>query len=228
MKKIFAIFALSALALASACAKKWTNNVGVGFTLPISQIGVDESGADDVFQIGYGIEGTYVGIHESGFTAKADLGAGLATSKDISIQGDKTNLGGFYNIALGAGYSFVNTEKLTFGLTGMLGFDLATYSDSEDDITYDEKKCESVDHTLSYGIFSVGADLFVSYRIKEHFGFFANLSARYLAVGGTTDEIEWTWKDSNGRKRKDSSEGDGSDLAGKFRIQPTIGVVWNF
>lgn len=228
MKKIFAIFAISAIALTSASAKKWTNNVGVGFTMPISQIGVDEKGADDVFQIGYGIEATYFGVHENGFTAKADLSGGLLTTKDISIQGDKTNLGGFYNIALGAGYSFVNTEKLTFGLTGMLGFDLATYSDSEDDITYDEKKCESVDYTLSYGIFSVGADLFVSYRIKEHFGFFANLSARYLAVGGTTDKIEWTWKDSDGRKRKDSSEGDGSDLAGKFRIQPTIGVVWNF
>ena len=214
--------------ICGAGAKTWTNNIGAGFSLPISQFGVDKSGADDIFQLGYGIEATYLGFHENGFTVKADVSGGLATSKDISIQDHSTNLGVFYNFAVGAGYSFVRTQKFTLSATAMLGLDAASYSNSEDDIQYDGKDCENVSRNLTYTMFSAGADLFASYKIKEHFGVFANISARYLVAGGTSQNVDWTWKDESGLKRKESAEGDGPDLKGKFRVQPTIGVVWNF
>ena len=228
MKKILSVFAICLFALNGIQAKKWMNNIGVGLTIPISQIGIDEKSSDDIFQVGYGIGGTYVGIHENGFTAKANIDIGAATTKDISLQGDETNVGIFYNFDFGVGYSFIHTEKITFSLTGMAGLDMETYFDSEDDVSYDEKDCESVDRTFSLAELNIGADLFFAYHIKEHFGFFANLSTRYLIVGSSKENIEWSWKSKTGGTRKESEDKDGPDLAGKFRIQPTIGVIWNF
>ena len=231
MKKIVIALLAATMALSGASAKKWTNNVGFGFTLPISQIGVDKSGVDDIFQIGYGLEGTYVGIHERGFTVKADLGAGLTASDDVALQGSDSNLGIFYNVAVGAGWTFVHTEKFTLSATGMLGCDVSVFFDSEDDVpaigetfsTY-----ESVDQICGLAMISAGADVFASYRIKEHFGVFANLSARYLIVGGSSYGTEYTYKKKNGHTATERDSSDGPDLAGKFRIQPTIGIIWNF
>lgn len=232
MKKIFAFLLVGFLAIGGASAKKWTNNVGFGFALPVSQIGADESGADDIMQVGYGLEATYVGVHEGGFTAKADVSAGLATSKDIALQDSDTNLGYFSNFSLGVGWSFVRTEKFTLSATGMVGFDIYSFFDSKDIDETDEankRKYEELDTTFSMGLFSVGADLFASYRTGEHFGFFANVSARYLVAGGSTFDSEWTYKDTeSGYRKTESGTKDGPDLLGKFRIQPTVGVVWNF
>ena len=229
MKKIFTILVLGTVISGGAFAKKWTNNVGIGFTLPISQFSADESGADDIMQVGYGLEATYVGIHQSGFTVKADVSGGLATSNDIKLQDDDTNLGYFSNISLGAGWTFVRTEKFTFSATGMLGFDFASFIDSNDlDEEVDGKTYETLDTTFSFGMFSVGADLFASYRLTEHFGLFANVSARYLVTGGSTLESEWTYKDSKGYRKTESGTKDGPDLKGNFCVQPTIGVIWNF
>ena len=228
MKKIFIILAVGFLAMNGAFAKKWTNNVGFGFTVPISEIGVDEKGADDIAQIGYGLDLFYLGVHENGFTAKANIDFGVATTKDISLQDNETNVGVFYNIDLGAGWSFVHTEKITLALTGMMGLDMGLYTDSAEDVTYDGQNCDSLYKTIAFAEFNIGGDLFFAYRIKEHFGFFANFSARYLVAGGGIDKIEWSYKDSSGRKHKESLEDDDTSLLGKFRIQPTIGVVWNF
>ena len=111
MKKIFTVLVLAAFALSGASAKKWTNNIGVGFTLPISTIGVDEKDADDISQIGYGV--------------------------------------------------------------------------------------------------------------------FGNLELRYLVAGASKESIEGKVKSGN-KTTTITDSSDGPDLAGKFCIQPTIGVVWNF
>ena len=228
MKKIIGILVIGFVALGTVSAKKWTNNVGFGFSMPISTIGVDEKDSDDISQIGYGIDMFYVGVHEDGFTTKANVDLGIATTKDISLQDNETNAGIFYNADLGVGWSFIHTEKMMLSLTGMLGLDIGGYEDSAEDVSYDGNDCDSFKKTIAFAEFNVGGDLFFSYRIKEHFGFFANFSARYLVAGGINDKIEWTYKDSDGRKHTESSEGDGTTLLGKFRIQPTLGVVWNF
>ena len=125
------------------------------------------------------------------------------------------------NIGLGA--------SVALSATGMLGFDKTSYSDSIDnikdpsrDITYD-----TIEETYTMTIVNAGADLFVSYRLMEHFGLFANVAARYLIKGEAIIDKEASYKE--GRiTRTDKFTYDLSDLQGKFKIQPTIGVIWRF
>ena len=77
------------------------------------------------------------------------------------------------------------------------------------------------------GLLSAGADIFASYRVSGHFSFFANVAARYFIIGGTTEEINWTWKEEDYEKTTSGTKS-GPDLEGKFRIQPTIGIAWKF
>ncbi len=224
MKKIFSVMAIALLAT-GLFAKTWTNNVGVGFTVPISTIGIDKSGADDIFQVGYGVKGFYLGYHQNGFTVRAAESLGLATSKDIKLQDRDTNLGFFSNLDLGAGYSFIRDDKMTLSLLGMIGLDIAAYSTSRSS-TYDKKSAD-LTATLGYAMFSVGADAYFAFKFKPNFGLFADVACRYLVAGGSFGETEYEYK--NGSKTEtvkfDTTDG---DLRGKFRIQPSIGVVWSF
>ena len=221
MKKIILGAAVALLMSASLFAKTWTNNIGVGFSVPISSIGVDEDGADDIFQVGYGVQGFYTGFHQNGFTVKASESVGVATSKDIGIQDSDTNVGVFSNLEIGAGYSFIRTEKVTLSALGMLGLDISVYSDSGETT----HKGEKWDYTNSVGtaIFSAGADLQAIFRFKPNFGMFCNVAGRYLVAGGTFGEVEY----KKGSKKETESNSEGN-LRGKFRIQPSIGVVWTF
>lgn len=229
MKKLLSVFLLGVLLLGSASAKKWTNEVGVGFTVPVSVFGVDESGADDITQTGYGAAGTYLGFMDNGFAAKADYSIGLATTKDVDLQDSSTNLGVFLNLALGAGYKFTVTENFSLAFTGMLGLDLSVYPYAEEDVAYphaDDLKAD-LQEDYTYVLFSLGTDIYASYRVREHFGFFANIELRYLVAGGQSDTKVYAYKEG-GADTTTTNILEGSDLAGKFRIQPTIGVVWKF
>ena len=232
MKKNLIILFSFIIFTSNVFAKKWTNNIGAGATIPFSIIGLDSKGADDINQVGYGIEGTYIGLHENGFTAKANVSVGAATSKDVAIQDRNTNIGVFENIALGAGYSFVNTEKFLFGTTAMLGIELGQYSSKEKDVYIDEEisgKSETagdVTTSLSLVTVSLGADIFGICRLNKRLGFFANLNARWILGGTTSSEVKNEWDD--GHKTKTLTDSSENDLIGKFIVQPTIGVIWTF
>ena len=154
MKKFFISLLAFSVFSGTLFAKQWTNNIGAGMSIPFSTIGVNKNGADDINQLGYGVEGTYIGQHENGFIAKANVSIGLATSKDISVQERNTNLGVFENVALGIGYSFVNTERALFGLAGMAGVELGQYSLEE------EKNSDSIETSYSLVTVSFGTDIF--------------------------------------------------------------------
>ncbi|WP_407427626.1 hypothetical protein [Treponema sp.] len=230
MRRIFLFFVFSMFSLA-VFAKSWTNNVGVGTTISFSKIGVDETNADDINQLGLGIEGFYLGCHENGFTAKIDYALGAALTKDINLQGTNTNTGFFTNIALGGGYSIYPTETFLISFTLMAGMDISVFTDEKTGYTYTNSSGEQVDadydRSISLDTINVGPDIFVRYKAGEHFGFFVNLSARYIIAGLGKDETNYTWE---GTKNKEYTEQDKSDfdLFGYFRIQPTIGVSWTF
>lgn len=231
MKKILSVLAIALMSTA-LFAKTWTNNAGFGFTLPISSITSDNEDVNDFFQIGYGIQGFYLGYHENGFTVKAAESAGLATSKDFYFPDNDTHFGVFNNIEVGLGYTFIKNNRVTLSLLGMLGLDLSVYSDSEDDtdvLAADNSTTVKGDYTISIGtaLFSVGGDLFVSCKLKPNLGLFCNISGRYLVAGKAFGEQETKYK--TGDKTITSKEDFGDrDLNGKFRIQPTIGLVWTF
>ena len=209
-------------------AKKWTNNVGVGATVSALSIGCDEKDldTDNVFQLGYGISGTYIGLHESGFTAKVDVAVGLATSKDVSIQQNNTiNLGAFENIALGVGYSFINKPKILFGSALMVGVEMGQYSVESEDEDFEGVNYETLKTTLSLLTMSTGVDVFAVYRVSENFGLFANLAARYVIFGNSTYEQKYE-KSETGKKSYTIT--DIFDLNGNYIIQPAIGVIWKF
>ena len=167
-----------------------------------------------------------MGYHQNGITVKATESVGLATSKDVSLQDNDTNFGVFSNLEIGAGYTFIKDEKLTLSVLGMLGLDLSVYSDSKDDVAYDTTKA---DYSATYGfaMFSLGADLYVSYKFKPNFGVFGNVAGRYLVAGGAFGEKKYEYK-IGGRTETNTTDYDAGDLRGKFRVQPTIGVVWTF
>lgn len=223
MKKI--ILTLAAAVLCStAFAKTWTNNVGVGFAFPSSRIGVNQDNADDIVQVAYAVQGSYIGVHESGFVVKAESNLGLATSNDVKVQGNNTNAGFFDNFVVGAGWAFVNTESTLFGFTGCCSVDLNIYS------KLDDREVSSVRHTYTTSmvnvLFGIGGDLFVRKRVSDHFGVYANVSGRYLPGGVSvlrhTDEY-----DTDDDTIKTSSS-DSSTLIGKFTIEPSVGFMWTF
>ena len=231
MKKILiTVLAFSVIA-SSAFAKKWTNNIGVGFTVPISTVTTKDTTVnkkeiegEDIKQTGYGVEGTYIGVHESGFTAKADVSIGVATSKDIGLQDEETNIGVFENIYIGAGWSFVNTDNALFGITGMLGVDCSQYT-SKEDVKWGTYTSEQTNEFAMVS-FGIGADIFGVYRFQPNFGLFANVGVRYLVAGSSKVSSE-TERKKDGRTEKTSTDFD-IDLKGKFTVQPTIGIIWTF
>lgn len=227
-KKIFIAALVWAALSGSAFAKKWTNNIGVGASLPVSSVGVDKKGVDDIDQIGYGVEGVYMGLHENGFTAKASISIGVMTSRDVSVQQErKTNIGVFENISLGAGYSFVSTERFLLGALGVVGIELGQYSVEEDDVavnggaaTGDSK------NSLSLVTASMGAELFAVCRLTVRFGLFAGLNARWILGGTASSENQEEWRE--GGKKWISTDSDDTNLLGKSIVQPTVGVIWTF
>ena len=221
MKKIFSTLFVLLILTNAIFSKTWTNNVGVGLSSQYSVTGVDDKNLDDKKQLGFGAEGTYIGVHSNGFSVKANIAVGLATSKDIAIQDRKTNIGAFENVAIGAGYSFVHSERALFGATAMLGVEMGQYSVDSEDVIYEGVPYDTLTTTLSLLTCSVGEDIFGIFRLSPRFGLFANLSARYIFVGNATTELKY---ESNSKKRKS----DDTELFGKFIVQPTLGVIWTF
>ena len=229
MKKSVVSFLFIALGLSCGFAKTWTNNIGVGVSVPFSKIEFEEKDnikPDDISQMGFAIESTYLGYHENGFTAKADYAFGVFTTDDVNIQGDTKNVGIGGNVDIGAGYSFIRNEKFTLATTLMFGLSLYSYFDhgTSDKDTVDEKEYDTV---MALCTLDLGADIFASYRLSEHFGLFANLGIRYYPVGVSGSQTDYEWKEGSTKYTK-SDESDNYTLSGKYKIAPTLGVVWNF
>ena len=224
MKKPILLALCTALAV-GASAKTWTNNIGVGVAVPFSITGVDDDNVDDVTQLEFGVGGTYIGYHESGFTVKADLAIGVGITDDISVQSNKRNVGVFENAAAGVGYSFLRTERFLLGAAAMFGMELSQYDDDDD------ARVAGVKHTYTTSqllvTLSVGGDVFTRYRLGEHVGLFANVGARYLVWGSSTLQTKDEWTTDDDVKHSRTND-DATDLWGKFIVQPTLGIIWTF
>ncbi len=218
MKKIITLVLALAVISSGAFAKKWTNNIGFGINSAFSSMSVDDT---DIDQTGFGLGATYVGIHENGFCVKVDETVGVASSKDFSMdEDDDESVGTYTNLTLGAGWGMIKDEKLTFTATAMLGFDFATYeySHSLNNVDYDNQ--------TNFLTFSLGADVFASYRIKEHFGIYADLGIYYYPAGFCYTKSDVTTEEGN-TKTTVSTDND-EKISGTYRVSPTIGIVWNF
>lgn len=224
MKKIICmVLTLSAFS-AGLFAKTWTNNIGVGAAFPFSAYDVDDKGADDIAQRKYGIEGFYLGVHENGFTVKGSMDCGLATSKDIKIQDFETDLGVYFDGSIGAGFSFINTEKTLVGFTAMIGYTSDIYLD------IDKPEISGVKHEqtemLTLLTANIGGDFFIRQKISDCFGFYANASVRYVLGGVAITETKDKYTQSG--TTHEYEDEDKSILFGKYMIKPSIGFTWTF
>lgn len=229
-KKIFLSLVLSVFAFC-ATAKSWENYAGIGVNVPFSMMNAsleNSSDANDedrnITQIGYGAEVQYIGVHSNGFSLKTGFSVGCITSDDIDVQNYSRNVGFYENLAIGLGYSFIHTDTYLLGLAAMGGVEIAQYSDDwnrdKDDVNH------NYTDSISLVSVSVGGDIFYVYNIGRRFGFFGNIGARYVPLGAGKREFRDKWVVSNITNSK--TEQFDIDIAGKFIINPTFGVMWHF
>ena len=224
MKKIILGAAVALLMSTSLFANTWTNNIGLGFSVPITMVkakdpifyDADSKGATkDKTQLGFNIAGMYLGYHESGFTVKGTLSLGVGYMSDYWVdEKGETDPGlGVNGVeTLGVGYSFIHTDRVVLAATGGIGFQEGVY-------TYNEKIGDSeTDYTNTFFTFNLGADLTAILRTSDKFGFYGSVYVGWIPTGTVSREV----KSGSTKTTNDY------DLKGNVMIAPTIGVVWTF
>lgn len=221
MKKIVGLL-LVALMATGLFAKTWTNNVGVGFAVPINGFKLDSSDVQlfDDKQIAYDVQGMYLGYHENGFTVRGSLNLGIGTVKDLWFDIVEKNF--VYGIGvdlkenIGVGYSFIRSRKFVLALTAGIGLQETIYPR--------EEKVGSVTTTTTYTsfLFSLGGDLTSIVRFSDKFGMFFNLNAGFAPFAKLYGEEKTETSSTTTTVDKDY------DLKSTYTITPSVGFVWTF
>ena len=206
MKRFVAGLVSLVIVSGAAFAKTWTNHIGVGLGVPVES--VEPKDSDKIVQAGIVFDATYIGVHSNGFTVKAGFDSGAVGSDDVKIQGDDMNTATFVAFNLGAGYSFVRTDKVLFGTTAMFTGAFNMYEEKT------EHGGKNYTDSVVVGAFGIGADVYGVYNIGNHFGFYANLGLRYIFDGVVQAEVAGNKADS--------------DVKGNVFVLPSLGVIWHF
>jgi len=212
--------------LTNSFSEKWTNALGLAANIPFARFTFSEEENYDVNQFSYGLEGSYLGISEKNLAIKADFSAGVACTKDLSVQERATDTGFSYGINLGAGRALINDEKMKLALTAMLGIQGIKYSTSEK-ITYLGNSDAENTNELEVLAFSFGGDLFFSYAIKDSLSLFCNLGLYWIPFGKISGENKSSYQE-DGVTYTSKTDNSDMDLVGKFKISPALGLSWNF
>ena len=202
-----------AIVSGAAFAKTWTNHIGVGVGVPVESVKPKDGEGDSIFQAGFMFDATYIGVHENGFTVKAGFDTGALASDDVELEvidKNETQTGAFVAFNFGAGYSFVRTEKVLFGTTAMFTYAYNQYE--KKDVDYGEEG--KFTNKMEFGTLGIGADVFGSLALTNHFGLYANLGIRYIFGGTAATEI--------------AGEKVDADLKGNVLVLPSLGVMWRF
>ena len=222
MKKIIGVLAI-ALVATGLFAKTWTNNVGVGFALPINKFEYDykKAGQSVTFkqtQISYDVQGLYLGYHENGFTVRGSFDLGIGTIKDM--WGDENGIGVNLKEQIGVGYSFIRSEKFVLALTGGLGLQ-ETIIPREDKVVI-ATASGTIDRTVTSLMLDIGADLTALVRFSEGFGMFFNMHAGFVPFGKFYTSSETKAGSTTTTTNKDYN------LKTTYIIAPSLGFAWTF
>lgn len=232
MKKIIIGAAIALVMSTSLFANTWTNNIGLGFSVPITMLKAKDSIFNDTLtsttdkktEVAFDIQGMYLGYHQNGFTVKGALSLGIGTISDLYEDSGSLERGIGVNIVetLGIGYSFIRSDKAVLALTAGIGLQEGIYPRKVKLINSSEEH----DVTDTFFTFNLGADLTAVIRSSEKFGFYASLYAGWIPTGFVKreDKVE---KTVNGTTTS-TTESFTKDLDGTFFFAPTIGVVWTF
>ena len=235
MKKIIIGAAIALVMSTSLFANTWTNNIGLGFSVPITNYKAKDSifydtattSTDKKTEVAFDIQGMYLGYHQNGFTVKGALSLGIGTISDLYPEDGSMQRGIGVNIVetLGIGYSFIRSDKAVLALTAGIGLQEGIYPRKVKLIT-GINSSEEHDVTDTLFTFNLGADLTAVIRSSEKFGFYASLYAGWIPTGfvKSEDKVEVTSGGTTSSTTKSITE----DLNGTFFFAPTIGVVWTF
>ena len=205
---------------AETSEKKWTNNVGVQLSVPVSKYKVD---GEKIDQWGISFDLMYMGVHRNGFTVKATSGGGSASTGNFSFEGDDDRqYGAFMRGDLGAGYSFVHNEKFTLSALAMFGIEGATYETEKKSFAHDELGKVDKNYTATLLGFTLGADITAAMYTREHFGWYATIAARYIPLAGMVSGVKYEDDDFT---RSDTYTTMGH---GVFNVTPSFGLVWRW
>ena len=234
MKKIIIGAAIALVMSTSLFANTWTNNIGLGFSVPVTNYKAKDSifydtattSTDKKTEVAFDIQGMYLGYHQNGFTVKGALSLGIGTISDLYPENGSLERGIGVNIVetLGIGYSFIRSDKAVLALTAGIGLQEGIYPRKVKIALLNSS--EEHDVTDTFFTFNLGADLTAVIRSSDKFGFYASLYAGWIPTGfvKSEDKVEVT---KNGTTSS-TTESLTKDLDGTFFFAPTIGVVWTF
>ncbi len=197
----------------------WEHNLGLEAGFPCISLRANDDGNKNIFEPA--LQARYYGVAENGFCLSAAIGAGLPISKDFTLNGESATAKGFgMNLALGAGYEFVLSQRLTLAALGSLSLDWLRFSYKKEfkaPITggYATADWTQTDDALFAGI---GAEVLARFFLTDQLSLSASCALRFID-GGTL------WKNGSKIGRDyDNSQ----NLRGNIIFTPTLGACWTF
>jgi hypothetical protein len=204
--------------VAEADTSKWSKFVGVSLTVPFESY---KAGGKKINFINYEVSATYVGVCRCGFTPKASISAGIATAKKIPFYPSKGwQVGSFSTFEVGAGYSFVNSEKLLLSGFAVVGFEYANFITESKKMKHSELGNVDRDYLESFSSLTLGGDVMARFALNESVGLFASVGGRWVAYTDAESAVRYTKDDYT---RTENIHDDG---VGYFSIVPSFGVMW--
>lgn len=217
MKKFFVFIAFAIVGSMSLAA--WEHSAGFEISAPFFSINAKGDGVKNVIEPQ--VTARYFGLAENGFCVSSTLNAGLAISKDFTLQGENAASKGFgMGLTFEAGYAFDITDRLTIAALGSLSLDWFRFKyrkevSAKTSTGSVSSEWTQTDNALFVGL---GAELLARYRLTEHISLVGSLAARFLDGGKL-------WKKGNNIGKDYESS---FDLRGNFILTPSLGASWTF
>lgn len=153
----------------------------------------------------------FIIFNHTGITLRYDANIGFALANKNIYGTDKSDSrGSIIGFGIGAGYAFINTNKMNLILTGTLGFEYSDYGSEE--ITVGSIKYKKY---LTMATAEIGANLDFAYRLTDHFGLTAGVKC---AIGGGTRTMKVEQSGASTTTKY-------ADISG-FTVTPRIGMCW--
>jgi len=170
MKKICCVIVALFIGFSAFAEGNPDARVGVGFSLPFSNMEIEEAGSSCQTQVITPAVNVMVNaVFDSGFALRGVFDIGIPVSKDFKDKVFDYNNSVELFLDFGIGYAFIHTDNFSFCLFGMAGFSLARYT------------AETALADLSFFHFTLdaGADAVAQYNFNSFLSVYASFSFRY-------------------------------------------------
>ncbi len=219
MKKIIAFLTTALLATGLfANERNFIGFWGLGFSTPVYNQKIKGDGSRMVDNVLFNIDVLAVN-QNNGFTAKAAIGFGYATTNDITLFDNARKHGLATAVELGLGYSFIREEDKVFSLLLTIDANNYHFFGNED------YRCNDMilsDSTVKGTNGSLGLEGLFIKNLSGNLYFYGAVDARFIFGGN--EEIRYEKKDGDLKYNFSTSR----DVKYGFGITPKFGFTWKF